>query len=107
MTDTRHDGTQTPDATIMRNILQGIALAGIRCREYSQLKNTEQAEQALARARELYDKLVAIADLENSVHRSIVRNRRVDLATMVAEVESCRLRHETEKLRRTRRKAEA
>jgi len=105
MRNTKPAGTSTGKAIDLRTILQDIAIAGIRCRELARLRKTEEAEQALAAARELYAELVATADLENPVHRSIVRNRRYDLDAMVAEVESCRLKQETEKVHRGRKKA--
>jgi len=107
MTNTKQVVTDTGNASTMRGILQSIAIARIRCREFARLRKSDEAQQALARARELYAELLSTADLENPVHRSIVRNRRVDLGMMVAEVESCRLKCEVDKVRRARRKTGA
>ncbi len=86
----------------MQGILQSIAIARIHCRKLARLRRSGEAEEALARSRELYSELLAAADLENPAHRSIVRNHRVNLSAMVTEVESCRLRHETQKALRER-----
>ena len=98
---------QADHATVIKNILQDIAITKIRCREFTKLKKCEQADAVLARAKELYSDLLSATDLENPVHRSIVRNRRLDLGEMAADVESCHLRQEAERLRRERRRGAA
>ncbi|NLE95992.1 MAG: hypothetical protein GX600_10010 [Dehalococcoidia bacterium] len=106
MTNQNRGDMGTEDAETIREIVQGIAVARIQCRRETKLGRYEQAAETLSKAQQLYKELVATADLENNIHCSIVRNRRSDLGTMVAEVESCRLKHETEKVRHARRKAQ-
>ena len=107
MTNTKQVVTDTGNASTMRGILQSIAIARIRCREFARLRKSDEAQQALARARELYAELLSTADLENPVHRSIVRNRRVDLGGRRVIEKKKRLKCEVDKVRRARRKAGA
>ncbi len=105
MTERDHAGTCVEHATDIKDILRRIEKENTRCRELTRMGDSEQAEQSLASARESYSDLIAAADLENPVHRSIIRNRRADLGTMAAEVESCRLKNETEKTRQEKKRA--
>ncbi len=93
------------DVTAIRDILHAIEKESVRCREFARMGDADGAEQSLARARDSYSDLVAAVDLENPVHRSMTRNRRADLGTMAAEVESCRLKKETDRTRLERKKA--
>ncbi len=98
---------ENAEQNTIKEILQDIAREQTRCKSFVQAGRCEEAENALARARELYSRLIETADLENPIHRSIARNRRVDLATIFAEVEDCRLKQETERVRRAHKKTRA
>ncbi len=93
------------DVAAIRDILYAIEKESGRCRELARMGDPDGAEHSLARARDLYSELLAAVDFENPVHRSMTRNRRADLGTMAAEVESCRLKKETDRTRLQRKKA--
>ncbi len=93
------------DITAIRDILHAIEKESGRCRELARVGDPDGAQQSLARGRDLYSELLSAIDFENPVHRSMTRNRRTDLGTMAAEVESCRLKKETDMTRLQRKKA--
>ena len=102
------DGRETGDQSRgFRRVIQDFAAERTLCDRYVRAGKLDEAQQALERVRRLHEELLVTADQRNAIHRSMVRNRRVDLSLLCGQVEDCRLKKQAAALRRKPRRTVA